>query len=98
MRIRQVNNFVLIKPRPHPKSAVVIPETIEAWKQQGIVVEAPEDSGFNVDDIVVIPAHGGFGFVVDGETYKAIRAEEILAVLEDVEEPKGRTVEIPLDA
>ena len=78
---------------------IILPDTAQEKPQRGTVLAVGPgkrlDSGqiapvdVNVGDTVLYGKYGGTEVTVDGKDYVIIRAEEILAVLENAKVPAG---------
>lgn len=97
MRIRPVNDFVIMKrekPEDRSKGGIVLPETAQQKSLQGEVLEVgtgaisddgqiiPMPPGIYAGKTIVINRHSGTEITIQGETYVAVRAHEIIGVIE----------------
>lgn len=92
--IQPLGNRVLVKPVPADemtKSGIIIPDTAKEKSQQAEVVAVgpgwTDEDGkvHNVEvkpgDRVLMPMYGGDEFKHDGQEYKIVRGDDLLAVI-----------------
>lgn len=92
--IQPLGNRVLVKPLPAEevtKSGLIIPDTAKEKSQQAEVIAVgpgtTDDSGklHKVDvkpgDVVLMPMYGGDEIKHEGEEYKLVRGDDLLAVI-----------------
>ena len=92
--IKPLGNRVLVKPLPAEemtKSGLIIPDTAKEKSQQAEVIAVgpgwTDEDGkqHKVDvkpgDVVLMPMYGGDDMKHDGEEYKIVRGDDLLAVI-----------------
>ncbi|OIO58648.1 MAG: co-chaperone GroES [Verrucomicrobia bacterium CG_4_10_14_3_um_filter_43_23] len=95
VKITPLGDRVLVKhmdeDKEQVKGGIIIPDSAKEKPQEAKVIAlgtGPKDESgkrvafdVKVDDIVVISKYGGTEFEIDGEQYKLVRQDDILAIL-----------------
>ncbi len=92
--VQPLGNRVVVKALPAEemtKSGIIIPDTAKNKSQQAEVMAVgpgyTDEDGkkhtvdVKVGDVVLMPMYGGDDFKLDGEEYKIVRGDELLAVI-----------------
>ncbi|MBI4023092.1 co-chaperone GroES [Candidatus Berkelbacteria bacterium] len=92
--IQPLGDRILVQPLPaeeKTKGGIIIPDTAKDASQQATVVAVGpgkfDDAGkrvpldVKVGDVVLMPKYGGDEFKYDGEEYKIVSADDLLAIV-----------------
>lgn len=94
-KFQPLGNRVLVKPSPAEemtKSGIIIPDTAKDKSQQAEVIAVgpgwTDEKGVahkvevKPGDRVLMPLYGGDDIKIDGEEYKIVRGDDLLAVID----------------